>query len=184
MRTTGDILFSVNGMMVFAANAVVAVQPMLVHMDVFQAGKEGYHIYLIPSVTTAPDDTLSVFAEGRRDNRENPGGGDIDLVYKRSTDNVASWSSRQILDNPGEGWASSNPTVVLGRRLDRVWVLYNRWEPGYGTRTSQLGTTNNQSWERYSGDRSVSLGTLGCSLSTESQGTQSWLCRRLECTDG
>ena len=142
--------------MLFAAHPVGAVQPMLVHVDVFQVGKEGYHTYRIPSVATAPDGTLIAFAEGRRDNREDPGGGDIDLVYKRSRDNGVSWSPRKILDNPGEGWAASNPTMVVDRRLERVWILYNRWEPGHGTQTSQPGTTNNQSWARYSDDNGES----------------------------
>ena len=93
MRVMCNFLFSLSGLMVVAAYLTVAVHPMLVHVDVFQACKKGYHTYRIPSIANAPDDTLIAFAEGRRDNREDPSGGDIDLVYKRSKDSGVSWSS-------------------------------------------------------------------------------------------
>jgi sialidase-1 len=130
---------------VFAATRPVSV-------DVFTSGSEGYHTFRIPAIVTAQDGTLLAFAEGRKENRSDPGGGDIDLVLKRSRDRGASWSPLVVLDDPGLGWAASNPTPVLDRRTGRLWVFYNRWEPGRGTASSRPGAYDNQAWARSSDD--------------------------------
>jgi len=132
--------------------ALVAAEPLFTSVDVFTAGSEGYHTFRIPAIVTTPDGSLLAFAEGRRDNRHDPGGGDIDLVYKMSADQGQSWSALRVLDDPGEGWSASNPTPVADRTNGRVWLLYNRWEPGHGTDSSEPGTANNQSWARSSDD--------------------------------
>ncbi len=132
--------------------ALLAAQTPPVHVDVFVSGTEGYHTFRIPALVTAPDGTLIAFAEGRKENTRDPGGGDIDLVYKRSFDRGGTWTPLQVLDDPGQGWAASNPTPVTDRHTRRVWILYNRWEPGHGTESSQPGTRNNQTWARYSRD--------------------------------
>jgi sialidase-1 len=99
-----------------------------------------------------PDGSLIAFAEGRKENRSDPGGGDIDLVYRRSTDQGGTWSPLAVLDDPGEKWGASNPTPVTDRDRKRVWLVYNRWEPGKGTAESQPGASHNQTWVRYSDD--------------------------------
>jgi sialidase-1 len=126
--------------------------PALTHTDVFRAGTEGYSSFRIPAIVTAPDGSLVAFAEGRKQNAGDPGAGDIDLVYKRSTDHGASWSPLAVLDDPGDRWAASNPTPVTDRERKRIWIVFNRWEPGMGTERSQPGTSNNQTWIRYSDD--------------------------------
>lgn len=123
-----------------------------VHVDVFRSGAEGYHTFRIPAIVTAADGTLLAFAEGRKENRSDPGGGDIDLVIKRSRDRGASWSALAVLDDPGQGWAASNPTPMLDRTKRRLWVLFNRWEPGRSTASSRPGTSDNQAWARWSDD--------------------------------
>ncbi len=133
-------------------SAAALAEPLFTSVDVFTAGAEGYHTFRIPTIVTTPDGSLIAFAEGRKENRHDPGGGDIDLVVKRSTDQGATWSSLVVLDDPGEGWSASNPTPVTDRDTSRVWILYNRWEPGFGTERSQPGTSNNQTWARYSED--------------------------------
>ena len=132
--------------------AVGAAEPKISHTDVFRSGAEGYHSYRIPAIVTAPDGTLLAFAEGRKENRSDPGGGDIDLVLKRSADQGATWSPLMVLDDPGERWAASNPTPVVDRTNGRVWIAFNRWEPGKGTANSLPGTANNQTWLRSSDD--------------------------------
>jgi sialidase-1 len=133
------------------ASALTAfAQPRVTHTDVFTAGTEGYHTFRIPAIVTAAGGSLLAFAEGRKENRSDPGGGDIDLVLKRSADGGRTWSPLRILDDPGPGWAASNPTPVLDRQRRRVWVLFNRWEPGHGTGSSKPGTANNQTWARWS----------------------------------
>lgn len=127
-------------------------QAMISHKDVFRAGVGGYHAYRIPTIVTAADGSLVVFAEARRDNRGDPGFGDIDVVSSRSTDNGANWSPMQVVDDPGEKWSASNPTPILDKSNGRLWLLYNRWEPGFGTERSRPGTSNNQTWARSSDD--------------------------------
>lgn len=125
---------------------------MIHHTDVFRAGTGGYHTYRIPAIVTAADGSLVVFAEARKENRSDPGGGDIDLVAKRSTDQGATWSPLVLIDDPGVGWGASNPTPLLDRSNKRLWIFYNRWEPGFGTEKSKPGTSNNQTWTRWSDD--------------------------------
>lgn len=134
------------GLPLFAADAFIT------HVNVFRSGVEGYNTYRIPALVTAPDGSLLAFAEGRKENQTDPGGGDIDLVLKRSTDNGASWSLLQVVDDPGEKWGASNPTPLVDRNTGRVWVAYNRWEPGQGMESSRPATMNNQAWLRWSED--------------------------------
>jgi sialidase-1 len=136
----------------WAATFTWAADPTLIHTDVFRSGTEGYHSFRIPAIVRAPDGALIAFAEGRKENRTDPGGGDIDLVSKRSTDQGATWSPLAVIDDPGEKWAASNPTPVTDRDRKRVWIFYNRWEPGIGTERARPGTSNNQTWVRYSDD--------------------------------
>ncbi len=135
----------------FAAVASAA-QPAITHTEVFTAGKEGYHTFRIPTILTAGDGTLIAFAEGRKDNSHDPGNGDIDLVFKRSTDQGRTWSALQLLDDPGDKWGASNPTPVLDRSNGRILILYNRWEPGIDTPQAEAGTMKNQTWMRTSDD--------------------------------
>lgn len=127
-------------------------QPPLTHTDVFRAGAGGYHSYRIPALLTAANGHLLAFAEARRDNRGDPGLGDIDLVLSRSTDQGRTWTKQEVLDDPGEKWSASNPTPLLDRSNGRLWIFYNRWQPGYGTDKSQPGQPHNQMWARSSDD--------------------------------
>ncbi len=128
----------------------------LEHNTVFSAGEDGYVTYRIPSVIYTSDGTLIAIAEGRRDNRQDPGGGHIDLVYKLSSDGGRSWSSLMIFAQSEEGWSSSNPTAVLRNRDGRILVLYNVWKPGRsgnpGPMVSRPGEMDCQLKIRYSDD--------------------------------
>jgi sialidase-1 len=124
----------------------------ITHTDVFRSGEEGYHAYRIPAIVSAADGSLVAFAEGRKENRGDPGSGDIDLVIKRSDDQGATWSKLAVLDDPGEKWSASNPTPVVDRTSGRIWLAFNRWKPGMGTNQSRPGTDDNQAWVRWSDD--------------------------------
>ena len=150
MRPTNRFLWPAT--VLLGSLSASSAQPLIDHVDVFASGSEGYHTFRIPAVVRAPDGSLLAFVEGRKENRRDPGGGDIDLVAKRSKDRGASWSPLQIVDDPGEGWSASNPTPVVEQNSGRVLIVYNRWEPGFGTILSQPGTDNNQVWLRYSDD--------------------------------
>lgn len=119
---------------------------------VFRAGTDGHHTYRIPSLVRCADGTLVAFAEGRRDNRGDPGNGHINLVCRLSHDGGKTWSNLQVIDQPPEGGAASNPTAVVDRRNGRVMVFYNRWAPGRGSGNSRVGEFDCTLWMRYSDD--------------------------------
>ena len=137
-------------LLIFGGFTMVWAEPSFARVDVFTAGTEGYYAFRIPTLVTTLDGTLISFAEGRKENLRDPGGGDIDLVYKRSLDQGKSWSSLMVLDDPGEKWAASNPASVVDRTNARVWVVYNRWEPLRGGANSKPNTTHNTTWVRHS----------------------------------
>ncbi|MHC1768022.1 MAG: exo-alpha-sialidase [Verrucomicrobiia bacterium] len=122
--------------------------------DVFVSGQDGYHSYRIPGVETAPDGSIVAFAEARKHNLDDPGYGkqDIDLAYKRSTDNGATWSPMVILEDPGEGWSAANPATLVDRTTGRLWVFYLRSRPGRSTESSRPGTDDMQTLARWSAD--------------------------------
>jgi sialidase-1 len=131
--------------------------PLLEHVDVFTSGQEGYHTFRIPGVETAPDGSVIAFAEARKYNRGDPGheDNDIDMVMKRSTDGGRTWSALEVLDDPGERWAASNPVLLRDRNTDRVWAFYCRMKRGRGSVTSRVGTDDATTWVRYSEDQGV-----------------------------
>ncbi len=122
------------------AGALAQSRPLIEHTDVFKAGEGGDHSYRIPAIVTAADGSLTVFAEARKDNRAT-----ATLTSSRGAVRTAAsrGAPMAVLDNPGEKWAASNPTPLLDRSNQRLWIFYNRWEPGHGTETSRPGTTNN-----------------------------------------
>jgi len=100
---------------------------------IFDGGTEGYHSYRIPSIVRSNAGTLIAFAEGRM--ADNKDYGNINLVYKRSTDNGSTWSALLEVVGVGPGtWG--NPTAVVGRNTGRIW-LWMSWNSGT---TNQGGT--------------------------------------------
>ena len=145
----------VGGLALLLSSAVgQGAEPLLTHTDVFVSGQDGYHMYRIPALETAPDGSLIAFAEARKHNAGDPGEGkqDIDLVYKRSTDNGATWSPLVVLEDPGELWSAANPATLVDRTNNRLWVFYLRSQPGRGTDTARPGTDDMQTLARWSDD--------------------------------
>ena len=136
--------------------AVTASPPT--HADVFVSGQDGYHTYRIPAIETAPDGSIIAFAEARKYNADDPGYGrqEIDLVFKRSTDNGATWSSMKVLEHPGELWSAANAATLVDRTNGRLWVFYLRSKPGKSTETSRPGTDDMQTLARWSADNGQS----------------------------
>ena len=134
--------------------AALQAAPTLTQTDVYVSGKDGYHTFRIPAIETAPDGTLIAFAEARKYTREDPGYGrqDIDLVYKRSTDNGATWSPMVILEDPGEEWSAANPATLLDRTNGKLWVFYIRGRPKRSSDTARPGTDDINNMARWSAD--------------------------------
>jgi BNR repeat-like domain len=95
-------------------------------IDIFEAGKDGYHTFRIPSIIVSPKGTLIAVCEGRKNGRGDSG--DIDLVMKRSLDNGTTWSQLQVIDDDGEN-TTGNPTMVVDRQTGIIWMLITR-NPG------------------------------------------------------
>ena len=85
----------------------------------FQSGQQGYKSYRIPSLITSAKGTLIAFCEARK----SPGdAGNIDLVYKRSTDNGKTWSDQKVIWDDGEN-TCGNPCPVLDAQTGTIWLL-------------------------------------------------------------
>lgn len=94
--------------------------PLKMNVRVFQAGEEDYHSYRIPSLTQAPNGNLIALAEGRKHSSLDYG--DIDIVYKVSTDQGETWSELKPLLVEGNGtWG--NPTILLDEENGRIWLF-------------------------------------------------------------
>src|SRR5687768_13148422 len=76
------------------SDRTAATEATAIHtsMRLFDGGNESiYHSFRIPSIIKTKNNTLIAFAEGRR---WNPGDyGDINVVFKRSFDNGATWTA-------------------------------------------------------------------------------------------
>ena len=95
--------------------------PSLTQVDVFVSGTDGYHTFRIPAIETAADGSLVALAEARKYTAEDPGLGrqDIDLVYKRSTDEGRSFSQEKILST--DFAAYSEMTVLPDNSVGVIW---------------------------------------------------------------
>ncbi|MFI9816520.1 sialidase family protein [Saccharothrix variisporea] len=86
-----------------------------------------YHSFRIPSLVRTNDNTLLAFVEGRA--ASNGDYGNINLLYKRSTDNGATWSGLREVVGSGQGvWG--NPTAVVDRSNNKVWLFLNHQPEG------------------------------------------------------
>ena len=104
------------------------------YIKLFDGGPSGYHSYRIPSIVKTTNGTLIAFAECRRWSTSD--WGDINLVFKRSTDNGATWSALGEVVGTGPGtWG--NPTAVTDWTTGRVWVFFN-WNSGDHTTFSDI----------------------------------------------
>jgi sialidase-1 len=91
---------------------------------VFTSGKDGYHTYRIPSLAVTSKRTILAICEGRKTSRADHG--DVDLVYRRSTDGGKTWSPVTLLYEEG-GDAKitiGNPCVIVDG--DAVLLLFTR----------------------------------------------------------
>jgi len=102
-----------------------------------------YHSFRIPSLVRTKANTLIAFAEGRAANNRDYG--NINLLFKRSTDNGATWSGLREVVGAGQGtWG--NPTAVVDQTTGRIWLFLN-WNPADHSQTGENGTTPVTAWE-------------------------------------
>jgi len=116
----------------FCANMIVAAPddlqnkpatPIVKQMDIFEAGKDGYHTYRIPAVIVTLKGTVLAFCEGRKNSSSDTG--DIDVVLKRSLNNGATWQPMQIVADDGPN-TIGNPCPVVDRDTGTIWLPLTR----------------------------------------------------------
>jgi sialidase-1 len=94
--------------------------PIIFRGGTKEGGTEVYHSYRIPSIIKATSGTLIAFCEGRKNTGEDYG--DIDVVYKRSFNNGATWSPLKVLFSKLAG-TCGNPTAVVDTATNAIWIL-------------------------------------------------------------
>lgn len=139
----------------------------------FDGGTNGYHSYRIPSIVRTKNGTLVAFAEGRRWN--NSDWGDINLIYKRSTDNGTTWSALMEVVGAGNGtWG--NPTAVYDWNKGtngRIWLFMN-WHAGHHTSISSIDTGDRKIYTSYSDDHGLTWSAPLDRTSTLTPPTFTW----------
>ncbi len=120
------------------------------------SGSTIYHSFRIPSIVKASGNVLIAFCEGRVDSDSDFG--NINLVYKRSVNNGATWSSLLEIEGTGPGsW--TNPTAVYeapwsGKPLGRVHLFFN-WHSGDETGMGTITPGDRKTYYTYSDDDGV-----------------------------
>lgn len=95
--------------------------------DVFVSGQDGYHAYRIPAIIVTTNGTVLAFCEGRKSSRSDSG--DIDLLFKRSTDGGKTWSAQQLIWSDEEN-TCGNPAPVVDQSTGIIWLLMT-WNSGF-----------------------------------------------------
>lgn len=117
------------------------------YVKIFDGGTDGYHSFRIPSIVRTNANTLLAFVEGRMS--ANKDYGNINVEYKRSTDNGSTWSSMMEVVGAGQGtWG--NPTSVVDRNTGRIWVFMS-WNSATKNQGGTDGYDKIDTW----GDRKV-----------------------------
>jgi len=90
-------------------------------VPVFEANKNGYYIYRIPSLVATPKGTILAFCSARKGK-----GGDwdpIDIVMRRSTDSGKTWDNETLFANNGTQ-VTDNPEPIVDYQTGEVHMVY------------------------------------------------------------
>jgi sialidase-1 len=100
--------------------------PEPVQENLFVSKTGGYDTYRIPALAVTPKGTVLAFAEGRKTSSADFG--DVDLVWRRSTDGGKTWSPMRLLHEEGGDAPITigNPCVVTDRDTGAVLLLFCR----------------------------------------------------------
>lgn len=120
------------------------------------SGSLVYHTFRIPSIINAGGNVLLAFCEGRVNSDSD--WGNINLVYKRSTDNGATWSDLMQIEGVGSG-AWTNPTAVYEKPWTdhpngRVHFFFN-WHSGDETSMDSIEPGDRKTYYTYSDDNGI-----------------------------
>ncbi|MRI00917.1 hypothetical protein GH721_10300 [Kriegella sp. EG-1] len=87
----------------------------------FYAGMNGYYAFRIPTIIKTKN-TLIAFAEGRKNSTSDFG--DIDIVYRRSTNKGKTWQAMQVLYDL-DTMAVQNPVPIYVKKQNKIVFLFN-----------------------------------------------------------
>lgn len=105
------------------------IAKLLEKKDIFISGTEDTHTFRIPALITAANGDLLASVDARR-----KGSGDliwvkdIDIVFKRSTDNGKTWGPMETIIDYGDesvGKPASDPSFILDRETGEIFCFYN-----------------------------------------------------------
>ena len=100
-------------LLILAVAALLARQPFVEKIDLFEAGKDGYATYRIPGIVVTRKGTVLAYTEARQSARGD--WGPIDIFLRRSTDGGQSFQARQRIASVA-GPHRKNP-VALAQNL-------------------------------------------------------------------
>jgi sialidase-1 len=147
------LLALVLGLALFASVPGQAAQSYSRINKLFNGGDGVCHSYRIPSIVRATGNVLLAFCEGRVSSESD--WGNINLVYKRSTNNGSTWSGLLEIEGVGPGsW--TNPTAVYeapwtGKPNGRVHLFFN-WHSVDETSMSTIAPGDRKTYYTYSDD--------------------------------
>ncbi len=108
-------------------------------IDLFKAGDASYRTYRIPALAITRHGTLLVACAARRNSPSD--WGDIDTMFRRSTDGGKMWSEPEVLTDDG-GNVVDNPTFIVDPNSDTVLLMYQiNYERAFVKATSDEGAT-------------------------------------------
>jgi sialidase-1 len=106
------------GLLVSGAEPSIRHYPLFV--SGFAGGRSTYHTYRIPSILRTGKGTLLAFCEGRKNSTGDTG--DIDIVFRRSTDGGRTWSESVAIHDLRED-VIGNPCPVFDRKTGAIHLL-------------------------------------------------------------
>ena len=93
---------------------------------IFPQGEGGSKFFRIPAIITAKNGDLMVVIDARRNTtRDLQHTRNIDIAYKRSTDNGNTWTDIKFMTNFPDGEVGSDASLVLDRNTGRMFCFYN-----------------------------------------------------------
>lgn len=111
------------------AVATEPIRKLLEKQDIFTAGEENTHTFRIPAIITAMNGDLLASVDARRKNSADLlWVKDIDIVFKRSTDNGKTWGPMETIIDYGDesvGKPASDPSFILDSETGEIFCFYN-----------------------------------------------------------
>src|SRR5689334_15180724 len=105
-----------------AGGALVAAEPLLEKIDLFEAGKDDYAMYRIPGIVVTAKGTVLAYCEARKSSGSD--WGTIDIMLRRSTEGGKTWQPRvKVANVPGP--KEKNPAAVTKKVGKTTDVTYN-----------------------------------------------------------